>query len=337
MAKRPAQPQRPRARKTDVASERVSSRAIVPKPADPKQPGLFDHPLPKWIPPCLPTLVAKPPSGEKWTHEIKWDGYRVSAYVAGGNATIRTRNGFDWTPRFPAIAGALLLLPIQSAVIDGEAVILDAAGRSNFAELQAAIKLRGGDVMLYAFDLLFLDGEDLREKPLEERRAALSGIIRNKPPILLSEEYGGDGAAMFKIVCENELEGIVSKRLDRPYRSGPSKDWLKTKCVQSGEFVVIGYEPSAAVQGAVAKLLLAAKEPEGLRYVGGVGTGFSAPVSKELKEGLDFIRTEEPAICGLKHPGAVWTRPVLNIEAGYRGWTGDRLLRAASFKGVLDT
>ncbi|MEJ0094584.1 MAG: hypothetical protein WDN46_14465 [Methylocella sp.] len=141
---------------------------------------------------------------------------------------------------------------------------------------------------------------------------------------------------MFKIVSENELEGIVSKRLDRPYRSGPSKDWLKTKCVQSGEFVVIGYEPSAAVQGAVAKLLLAAKEPEGLRYVGGVGTGFSAPVSKELKEGLDFIRTEQPAISGLKVAGAVWTMPIFHIEIAYRGLTGDGLLRAASFKGIVE-
>jgi bifunctional non-homologous end joining protein LigD len=334
MAKPPAPP-RPRSRKTDIAPERVSSRAVVPKPADPKQPGLFDRPLPKWIPPCLPTLVDKPPSGEKWIHEIKWDGYRVSAYVSGGKATIRTRNGFDWTQRFPAIAGALLLLPVQSVVIDGEAVILDAAGRSNFAELQAAIKLRGGDVMLYVFDLLFLDGEDLRERPLEERRAALTGLVWRRPPILLSEEFAGDGAAMFKIACENELEGIVSKRLDRPYQSGRSKDWLKTKCVQSGEFVVIGYEPSSAVQGSVAKLLLAAKEPEGLRYVGGVG-GFSAAVSKELKEGLDHIRAEKAAISGLKIAGAVWTMPVFHIEVAYRGLTGDRLLRAASFKGIVE-
>ena len=142
MPKPPRRPPAPRARKTDVASERVGSPAIVAKPADPRQAGLFDEPLPKWIKPCLPTLVDKPPIGPQWVHEIKWDGYRVSASVAGSNATIRTRNGHDWTKRFPAITRAVEALKVRSAVIDGEAVILDERGRSSFAELQADLSAR---------------------------------------------------------------------------------------------------------------------------------------------------------------------------------------------------
>ena len=128
-------PRRPSKRKIDAPHEAVAGRAVVAKPADPRQASLFDEPLPKWIRPCLPTLVEKPPVGPQWVHEIKWDGYRVSAYVIGGKATIRTRNGHDWTARFPAIAAAAARLKVRSAVIDGEAVILDdrelcrAAGR----------------------------------------------------------------------------------------------------------------------------------------------------------------------------------------------------------------
>ncbi len=163
-------------------------------------------PLPKWIRPCLPTLIDKLPVGPQWVHEIKWDGYRVSVYVAGGKATARTRNGHDWTARFPAIAAAAELLPVRSAVIDGEAVILDDKGRSNFAELQADLTRHGSQrAVLYAFDLLFLDGEVLWKKTLEERREALAGMMPSKFPILFSESFVGAGADLFKIACENEL------------------------------------------------------------------------------------------------------------------------------------
>ena len=164
---KPPRPAPSRTRKTNTSREARTDRAIVAKPADPRQAGLFDEPLPKWIKPCLPTLVDKPPVGPQWVHEIKWDGYRVSAYVADGRATIRTRNGHDWTARFPAIARAAAALKVRSAVIDGEAVILDERGRSSFAELQADLDRHGSErAVLYAFDLLFLDGEALWKKPL---------------------------------------------------------------------------------------------------------------------------------------------------------------------------
>ena len=169
-------PRRPSKRQTDAPSAIAADRAVVGKPADPRQSGLFDEPLPKWIRPCLPTLVDKPPIGPQWVHEIKWDGYRVSTYVADGKSTIRTRNGHDWTARFPAIARAAAALKMRSTVLDGEAVILDERGRSSFAELQADLDRHGSErAVLYAFDLLFLDGEALWEKPLEERRLTPSG------------------------------------------------------------------------------------------------------------------------------------------------------------------
>ena len=194
MPKSPKRSPAPRAKKTDLAVDRVAGRAIITKPADRRQAGLFDKPLPGWIKPCLPTLVDKPPVGPQWVHEIKWDGYRVSAYVEDGLVTIRTRNGHDWTKRFPAIAAGVAALKVRSAVIDGEAVVLDAEGRANFAELQADLTRHGSPrAVLYAFDLLFLDGEDLRAKPLEERRLSLGGIVPAGGAVVMSEEFAGAG------------------------------------------------------------------------------------------------------------------------------------------------
>jgi bifunctional non-homologous end joining protein LigD len=196
---------------------------------------------------------------EQWIREIKWDGYRISAYIADGNVTIRSRNGHDFTARFPNIAAALLKLNVRSAVIDGEAVVLDDMGRSNFSELQADLTRHGSEqAILYAFDLLFLDGEDLRAKPLADRREALGYLMRPSGAVVFSTAYEGSGADLYRVACEHELEGIVSKRLDAPYRSGRSKSWLKTKCILSESFVVIGYQPtSGAVRGALANLKVA--------------------------------------------------------------------------------
>lgn len=290
-----------------------------------------------WIEPCIPTLVDKPPTTPGWVHEIKWDGYRVSAYLEDGRATVRTRRGHDWTTSFPAIAVAIEALKVRTAIIDGEAVVLDDQGRSSFSALKAALSRHGRTgVLLYAFDLLFLDGKDLRSQPLTERRQALASLLRGaKGAVRLSEEYAGDGAALFARACEEELEGIVSKRVDRPYRSGVSRDWVKTKCVASGIFTVIGYEPSATARGLLGKLLLAIDEPGGLRYIGGVGTGFSAAVAAELKRALDSIRVDASPVKQLRGKGVVWTQPALRAEVAYRGWTSDGHLRHASFKGII--
>ncbi len=338
MAK-PPRPPKPKLRKTDAApAGQVVSAPLVAKAADPRQAGLFDLPLPGWMRPCLPTLVDKPPSGPQWVHEIKWDGYRVSVYVEAGKVTIRTRNGHDWTKRFPAIARAAAALKVRSAVLDGEAVILDDRGRSSFAELQADLDRHGSErAVLYAFDLLFLDGEALWTEPLYVRRLSLASIIPTRSGILLSEDYTGDGAELFRIACEQELEGIVSKRLDKPYRGGRGRSWLKTKCVLSDAFVIIGYQPGSGVRRAtVGALHVATFDGHMLRYAGAVGTGFSEAVAAMLREKLDAIAAARCAIAGLKVKGAVWVAPDLRAEIAYRGVTTAGELRHASFKGLTE-
>ena len=305
----------------------------------------FDQPLPDWIQPCLPTLVEVPPEGEPWAHEIKWDGYRVSAYLDAGKATIRTRGGHDWTHRFPAIAAAVAALPIHSAVIDGEAVVLDGQGRSNFGLLQAALGTSGrgpgkrtaGEALLYAFDLLFLDGHDMRAWALGDRRDALLGTIGEADPVLrFSTAWETTGAELFAAAAENGLEGVVSKRLDLPYESGRSLSWLKAKCVQDGTFVVVGYQPSSTNKATLGAVHVAAEEKGGLRYVGAVGSGFSVKAATELQKRLDAIGKPTPDVMGLKIKGARWTRPELRVDVNFRATTREGLLRHASFKGVRE-
>ena len=223
-------------------------------------------------------------------------------------------------------------------MIDGEAVILDERGRSSFAELQADLDRHGSErAVLYAFDLLFLDGEALWKKPLEERRLALGSIIPARSAILLSEDHGGPGAELFRIACEHELEGIVSKRLDRVYHSGRSRDWLKTKCVQADTFVIIGYQPgSGAVRTPLANIKVATFDGKRLRYAGAVGTGFSEVVAAALRVRLDRISTPRCPIAGLRVGGAVWVSPDLRAEIAYRGLTTAGELRHASFKGLVE-
>jgi ATP-dependent DNA ligase len=190
---------KPQARKADQVAETIASFA----------------PPPHWIEPCIPTLVAKPPKGDRWRHEVKWDGYRVCVVIAACRVIVRTRRGHDWTDRFKPIAEAAAELLCRNAIIDGEAVVLDAEGRASFSALQADLAGGGKRAVLYALDCLFLDGRDLRGLPLTERREALEQLIGRpkRGPILFSEEFEGDGAEFFNLACAHELEGIVSKRV----------------------------------------------------------------------------------------------------------------------------
>ena len=198
------------------------------------------------------------------------------------------------------------------------------------------IKGRGSadQAVLYAFDLLFLDGHDLRPWKLEGRRDALESVMDfTSRTIMLSEEIEGDGPTIFKHACDHGLEGIVSKRRDAPYRSGRRDEWRKTKCVQSDTFVVIGYETTA---GMLASIRLAEETEGHLRPAGGVGSGLSVASARDLKQRLDPLATDNPPIAGLKGKGVVWTRPEIRVEVEYRGRTTDGSLRHPSFKGVRD-
>jgi bifunctional non-homologous end joining protein LigD len=262
--------------------------------------------------------------------------YRVSVVIASCRATVRTRRGHDWSDKFKSIVEATAALPCRNAIIDGEAVVLDAQGRASFSALQADLAGGGKAAILYAFDCLFLDGRDLRKLPLIERRQALEKLIGRPKSgsILLSEEFEGDGAEFFKIASAHELEGIVSKRVDLPYRSGRSQDWLKVKCVQSDAFFIIGYQPDG--RSGIANLKLAIEENGALRYAGAVGTGFSEATMRMLRKVLDPMSQSRSAVPSLNVKGAVWVRPDVEAQVAYRGFTTAGELRHASFKGLRD-
>jgi bifunctional non-homologous end joining protein LigD len=320
----------------------IFARGRTLTPRDPRQPQLPFDPMPDRIEPCLALLAAKPPVGPDWAFEIKWDGYRLAIHVDGRGARVLTRGGHDWTHRFPAIAKAAVALDAPALILDGEAVVLDDQGRSDFAALQQALGGRGGrriageEVIFYAFDLLYFDGHDLSGMALVERRHLLEDLLRDATgTIRLSEEVQAEGADLLRIACQHGLEGIIAKNREAPYRSGRRGDWLKIKCIQSDSFAVIGYEPSSKVHGAIASLLLAAHSEEGLVYVGSVGTGFKGDQVRELKQQLDAMKTDRPPYAPRERK-LVFSRPELVAEIDYRGWTGDGKLRHASFKGLRE-
>lgn len=206
---------------------------------------------------------------------------------------------------------------------------------------QKALGGRGGNAfassaMLYAFDQLYLDGQDPRARPLDERRAMLEWLIgKQSSSIRLSEEVNAHGADFLKLACQMGLEGIIAKRRDAPYRSGRGGDWLKIKCIQSETFLIVGYEPSPAALGGIGRLLLAATKDDALTYVGGVGTGFTHKTGSALKRQLDKLVIDKPAVA-IKPKGVVWTQPILPAEIEFRGWTTDAQLRHSSYKGLRE-
>ncbi|MEZ2410577.1 non-homologous end-joining DNA ligase [Bosea sp. RCC_152_1] len=304
---------------------------------------LFSDPMPERIEPCLAMLKARAPVGPDWAFEVKWDGYRLAIHIVGKRVRIITRGGHDWTPRFPTIGHDALSLGVDCAILDGEAVVLDKRGASDFGALQKALGGRGGkrfasEAIFYAFDLLYLNGRDLRPMPLSDRRELLEDILLAEPhgSIRLSEEIDADGAPFLKLACEMKLEGIIAKRRDAPYRSGRGGDWLKIKCSQSESFVIVGYEPSTIALGGIGRLLLAARQGDNLVYVGGVGTGFTHATGTALRKEMDDLVIPKPAINIRGKRAYRWLTPALVAEIQFRGWTDDGKLRHASYKGLRE-
>ena len=301
-------------------------------------------PMPAFIEPCLATLTAEPPASAQWAHEIKFDGYRLQARIDYGKVQLLTRSGLDWTEKFGGLAQALLPLKVTSAIIDGEVVVEDEKGASSFAELVSDLKARrSGRMVFFAFDLLFLEGTDTRTLPLADRKSLLKRLVTGRKKggqVRFSDHVQGNGATTLAEACKLGLEGIISKRLDKPYRSGRGVDWLKAKCIQTDEFVIGGYLDSTAIKDAVGALVVGFYGGKRLIYAGRVGTGFNRRVAGELWRQLQVLQTDRSAfstsIDAVQAKGVVWVRPKLVAQVEYRAWTGDGILRHASFKALRD-
>jgi bifunctional non-homologous end joining protein LigD len=300
--------------------------------------------MPAFVEPCLATLVAKPPVGADWVHEIKFDGYRIQAHIDKTRVKLLTRAGLDWTDRFGTLPKLLGAFYAGTAVIDGEIVVDDAQGRSSFSALAAALKGGHGETfILHCFDLLYLDGLNLLDATLQDRKDALRKLFArraNSGPILYSEHLAADGARILSEACGLGLEGIISKRLDRPYRSGRHDDWLKSKCVQVDEFVIIGYLNSNAARNAIGALVVGYYDRKQLIYAGRVGTGYTHRIAAELMRQLKPLAVEGVPVKGpltnLQRRDVVWVKPQLVAQIEYRAWTQDGLLRHAAFKGLRE-
>ncbi|TCM78614.1 bifunctional non-homologous end joining protein LigD [Rhizobium sp. BK068] len=237
--------------------------------------------MPARIEPCLALLNPRPPIGPDWIYEIKWDGYRIAVHLNNGNVRILTRGGHDWTHRFPAIEADAKRLGVGSAILDGEAVVLDELGRSDFGKLQQSLGGRGGKLnsgasVMFAFDLLYFDGHDIRSLELTARRYFLRSLLKDADgAIRLSEDIEGDGREILAAACEHGLEGIIAKYKDSPHRLGRLGEWVKVKCVQSDSFMIVGYEHSLSARAGIGSLLLAARKGNDWIYVGSIGTGFN--------------------------------------------------------------
>src|SRR5438105_4913712 len=299
--------------------------------------------MPDRIVPQLATLVEEAPEGAEWLHEIKYDGYRLLARIAKGKARLITRNGLDWTAKFPALARAMAGLPVETAMIDGELVALAADGTTNFADLQDRIATgRTNDLVFFAFDLLYRDGFDLTGAALEARKAALAEVVspNTAGKVRYSDHQRGRGAEFHRHACQYELEGTVAKRADKLYRPGRGADWLKVKCLNREEFVIVGFtDPERSRQGFGA-LLLGYYGPDGqLRYAGRVGTGFDMKRLVELRSRFDAIEQTKPTVTlpkGDSKKGVHWTKPKLVAEVQYSRITADKILRHASFQGLRE-
>jgi bifunctional non-homologous end joining protein LigD len=308
-----------------------------------KLPGARKAPMPEFIPPQLATLVDKPPDGDEWLHELKFDGYRMLCFLGHGQVRFLSRSGKDWTEKFPNVAAALKTLPVTNAILDGEVVIQDKAGRSSFQALQQSMKSRGSAFVFQVFDLVYLDGLNLMKAPLRERKAMLEEVLagaKSKGPLRYSEHIEGNGAQFFKQACEYRIEGIVSKLADSPYESTRNKNWLKSKCIKRQEFVVAGYIPSKKAFPGFGSLILGVYEKGRLSYSGRVGTGFSIKQRLEIQKKLDRIsQASMPFVVKPKDPGlreAHWARPELVAEVEFAEWTADGLIRHPSFQGLRE-
>ncbi|WP_165904468.1 DNA ligase D [Paraburkholderia hospita] len=298
--------------------------------------------LPDIIRPQLATLVDRPPVGSNWSYEIKFDGYRMLCRIDKGAVRLFTRNGHDWTGKMPALAQALGRLPVSQAWIDGEVVALSKADIPDFSALQNAFaRRRTAGLTFFAFDLMFLNGRDLRRATLRDRRAALQQLLASVDDahIRLSNTFTEGVESLLDSACKMGLEGLIGKRVDRPYTEGRSPDWIKVKCIRRQEFVVGGISRSAGAATGIRSLLLGVYERDGsFRYAGSVKATLRPAQMRELHDRLEpvgetpFFNPPKPE----RDRVLVWMRPKVVVEVSFLEWTSSGEIRQGVLKALRD-
>ena len=299
-------------------------------------------PAADFISPELAVQATSPPTGDVWLHEIKYDGYRIQAICDDTGVRLVTRSGLDWTHRMPSIATALAKLELAGSTLDGEVVVLNEQGQTDFAALQGAFDNAGTSPLLYyVFDAMRAEREDIRSLPLLQRKERLKKMLTGAPPgvVRFSEHAVGTGRAMFEEACRLGAEGIVSKRGDAPYRSGRQPDWIKVKCYRRQELVIAGFTLPTHNDRGIGSLLLGYYKDGELIYAGRTGTGFTAASGQKLRQRLDKLKSDAmpfQQISTAARKGALWVKPELVCEVSFATWTAEGSVRQASFQGLRE-
>ena len=300
-------------------------------------PGAKRAPFPSFIEPMHPSQHSKPPVGARWQYEIKLDGWRGQLHLRRGAANLFSRNGNDLTASCTTIATAAADIPASDAVLDGEIVVPGRNGIPNFLELKSAMTRSQSRLLYYAFDVLHLDGFDLRPVPLADRRRLLAQLLAGSPGgrILMSEtiDIQEPPDLLYRHACELGMEGIVAKRIDAPYRSGRVQSWIKVKCVRRLALPIIGYVPQKG--NSIAAIRLGRPEGGALVYAGKAGTGFTVKSAQSVRERLLPLHRKSPPLAKpLKRPDTIWVEPKVIADIAFTELTEDGMLRHASFKGL---
>ena len=331
------------ARKTSrPRTARRRTTAQEPPPQPQLLEGAKKAAMPQRVSAQLCTLTEEAPGGEEWVHEVKYDGYRILAKIDKDAIRLETRNGNDWTNNLSPISSSLAELGTRSAILDGEAVVLNEKGVSSFQRLQNLLSQAGrGELVYYVFDLLYLDGWDLRGCALSERKALLERLLRAAPEnVRYSDHVRGRGPEFFAQACRHGLEGCVSKRADSPYAGARTKDWLKIKCLQRQEFVVCGFTEPSGSRSRFGALVLGFRDKKALRYAGRVGTGFSERTLEDVYRKLVPLERKSSPVKdppkGANARGVRWVDPRLVAEVAFGEWTDEGIVRHPRFVGLRE-
>jgi bifunctional non-homologous end joining protein LigD len=326
----------------EVAAPRPARKSQRANSDDPPAEGAVRDRLPRRQAPQLAAVAEEPPKGEGWISEIKFDGYRLLCWLDHGKVRVVTRNGLDWTDRLPAVAHAIGELPLDTALLDGELAAMDPNGVSSFPLLQAALSAgKDATLNLYLFDLLHIDGWDMRPCRLITRKSVLAGIADWRGMLRYSDHHAGDAAGMHGEACRLGLEGIICKQADGPYRAGRGHGWLKVKCRGREELIILGWTPPGGSRNGLGSLHLGYRDPQGrLHYAGGVGSGFSDDALENLSRRLAALASDPPKalyLAGDPLPKTInWVRPELVAEIRFASWSGSGRVRQAAYLGLRE-